>query len=184
MKIVEKALLFASIVIMALPVKAQYCSQCVAYDNYWGEWNSFSSNIMFWGNYSDFIIYDARNHKSEYFFKLKINNYIIPSKKIIKQHIKSGQWFNYDGYVEYWVHEDYPTIKDVFKKFGGPKRHNFEGTGIYNKDKKPIVKRVAQAKIQILCRKWGKNVQRTYNIFFDDVGYGLTIYGGYTYFNE
>lgn len=140
------------------------------YEGYWGEWNQLYTDI--YGNYGGFILYKNGEHKSNYFFKFEISHYITPTKKNIRYMKKNNRWFEYEGTVEYWVHEDYPTIKDVFRKFGCPKRSHFETN--YMDDKKPTVKRVAKAKIKI-APDFYKNHPRVYNIWFDDVAFAIDL---------
>ena len=128
------------------------------YDGYWSEWTDFSSKIcLIYGNYDSFIMYRSNLHPSNYNIKLSINNYHKPSKKDLD---KNG-WATYIGKIEYYVNEEHPTIKDVFK--GKVVLGPLDGTH--------PVKRVADAKIKIKFKKHPK----TYNIWFDDVGLAIDL---------
>lgn len=172
---IKKIIFIFSIFITTFIAPCNNCAQatigvCCYYDGYWGEWKPLSIDL--YGNYGGFIFYNSGDHKSNYVFKFQISNYITPTKKAIRYMKKNNRWFEYEGTVEYWVHEDYPTIKDVFKKFGCPMRFRFESQ--YSDNKKPTVKRVAKAKIQI-APNFYKNHPRVYNIWFDDVGFGIDL---------
>lgn len=141
------------------------------YDGYWGKWSEFGSGISFRGYYNSFVIYYSTDHPSEYFFKFTINNYYKPDKKEKKYHLKNNIWYSYKGTVEYYVNEKYPTIKDVFKKFGCPSKYFGER---YSSRPPVKIKRTAQAEIRISPYKKNPN---TYNFLFDDVGFGVTLDG-------
>lgn len=169
----KKILLCVSFIFLVIIAKAQIRT-CAFYDGYWGEWKEqwipslFSSTpeeffYKLYGNESGFIVYDVGDHPSEYVFKFQINNYIAPTKQQIKEHNKKQEWYEYSGIVEYFVVENYPTIKDILKKWGFPLYHqHVTGT--------PVAKRVANATIKIAPYKKHPEL---YNIWFDDVAIGI-----------
>ena len=164
-----KLLLTFAIVLMTLPVQSQYylkipsfqknvnCS-CY-YDGYWGQHMAIN-DAVFYGDYHSFIIYAPKKHPSDYWFKFTIDNYRKPSKNEIKMAKKNNQFLSFTGTVEYYVNEEYPTIKEVFKKYHGPLIQG--GTH--------PVKRVAKATIKI---QPFKKHPFCYNFWFDDVGFAI-----------
>lgn len=148
---------------------------CVYYDGYWGEWHNFRNSL--YGNNSSMIIYVPDYHRSLYQFKFTISNYHAPSKDEIKYHLKNNEWYQYDGVVEYYVTDEYPTIKDVFKKTGFPSIH--PALHDINAGQTPCAKRTAKAIIRI--EPYKKHPQ-VYNIWFEDVGFGINLNG--SYFND
>lgn len=36
--------------------------------------------------------------------------------KSLKKHIKSGEWYEYTGKVEFYISDDYSDIYEIFKK--------------------------------------------------------------------
>ncbi len=133
------------------------------YDGYWGEQKILKKqNFCMFGNYDSFIIYNSNTHPSNYAFKVTIDNFHKPSKS----ETNNGKgWVEYRGKVEYYVNEEHPTIKDVFKDknslFFGPL------------DCTHPVKRIADATISI---KAFNNHPKVYNIWFDDVGFAIFLY--------
>ena len=87
----------------------------------------------------------------------------------IKQHYKTKEWLEYNGIVEYYVTDDYPTIKSQLKAIQQGKLHWGWIGGDYNrKNNKEFggiaVKRTAKAEIDIQPFKLRHN-WRCYNIF-------------------
>ncbi len=148
---------------------------CVYYDGYWGDWHGVSNKL--YGNNSTMIIYVPEYHRSYYQFKFTIENYYVPTKDEKKRRLKSKEWYQYNGTVEYYVTDDYPTIKDVFKKNAFPSIcpaiHRIEA------GETPCAKRTAKATIKI---EPYKDHPQVYNIWFEDVGFGINLNG--LYFND
>ena len=138
------------------------------HDGYWGEWrNQYMYTVM--GNYTGFVVYEKGHHPSEYFFQFQIYSYsyIEPTKKVKKEMIKLNKWYEYKGYVEYYVTEQYPTINAVLKHFNFP---------VFNSDSgspgNPCVKRTAEAVISIAAYK---DHPKCYSIKFDNVAIGIDL---------
>lgn len=130
------------------------------YDGYWGDWHN-TSNYNIWGNYGGFIVYDSYEHPSNYGFKFQINSYTQPSKDEIKAHWKSQQPFVYQGVVEYYVDQYCPTAKDAIKNYP-----------IFVSKSESAIKKISAAEIRILPYK---KHPVCYNIFFDDVGFAISL---------
>ena len=101
------------------------------------------------------------------------------SEQEIKQHYKTKEWLEYNGIVEYYVTDDYPTIKSQLKAIQQGKLHWGWIGGDYNrKNNKEFggiaVKRTAKAEIDIQPFKLRHN-WRCYNMFFDDVAVGILV---------
>ena len=166
----KKILISILFSIFAVSSSAVKFSTCAWYDGYWGNWESIEFNIR--GNYSGMILYDPDYHPSYYSFKFTINNFIPPTKDEKKRHIKSDEWYQYEGVVEYYVTDAYPTIKDVFKKFPFPSvcpaLHKVE------EGQTPCAKRTVKATIRIAPYK---DHPKVYNIMFEDVRLGIDLEG-------
>ena len=150
-------------------VKAEIRS-AYAIDNYWSRWTYKCYEVT--GTYADFVLFKAWDHPSAFNLRIKVNNYTKPSKSEIKDYIKNDKWFEYSGTVEYWVSEEYPTIKDALKKTGDlvsnpDSKHSFPESGAK-------VKRTANAVIKMKRNKDGS--PRGYCLFFDGIGYGIEYY--------
>lgn len=146
------------------------------YDGYWGNWDRTQS-VRFNGNYSGFVCYwdgsSWQDHPSQWFFRFQINNYIEPTKKEKKQHLKKNIWYEYTGTVEYYISDEYQDIKSVLKssntpiyRFVRPSTHRVE------KGEMPCVKRTAQARIKIAPYK---DHPKVYNIWFENVGVAIDL---------
>ena len=162
----KRLLVIISFALLAIATNAQI-STSVYYDGYWGNWSDQHS-VKIFGGYSGFIVYHINNHPSLYCFDFQINDYVSPSKEQIKEHYKKNEWYVYSGTVKYFVVESEPTIKDILKKRGFPRYHKDtrDENGNY------AVKRVAKATIKIAPYK---DHPRTYNIYFDNVGVGISL---------
>ena len=132
------------------------------YDGYWGSWYN-TSNYNIWGNYGGFIVYNSYEHPSNYRFKFQINSYTQPSKDEIKAHWRNKQPFVYYGTAEYYVSDIDTTIKQILKNYGMP---------VLTSSSSNAVKRTVSAEIRILPYK---KHPVCYNIFFDDVGFAISL---------
>lgn len=159
------------------PLNLQYY-----YDGYWSGWRGYGGSwrmVRAKGTFDGFCLYKPENHPSEYFFKFYISNPSGYSEQEIKQHYKTKEWLEYNGIVEYYVTDDYPTIKSQLKAIQQGKLHWGWIGGDYNrKNNKEFggiaVKRTAKAEIDIQPFKLRHN-WRCYNIFFDDVAVGILV---------
>lgn len=156
---------------------------CGYFDGYWGAWEENYFMDIFgridytlpcqkvYGDYSGFCIYQAQAHPSYYSFRFKITNYVEPSKKTKKEHLKSKQWYDYNGIVEYYVTDKYPTAKACVRSSSG----NFPSVLPTTEGAK---KKTVNARIQIAPYK---DHPQVYNIWFEDVGVGIDL--GFVTFN-
>lgn len=121
---------------------------------YWGQWYSIDT-WMYQGSVGDFIVYSPSNHPSNYCFKVVANN--------SPDDIQNGKWYTCTGYIEY----HYYTI---------PKNFSVASKSFVNNDLpylscngSEIIRRPATIKVS------KDNDGTTYNIFFDEVGFGFEI---------
>ena len=171
----KKLFLLFCFVCLSVIVNAQY--QVSFYnDGYWGEWkNAYGAEIR--GNYDGFCLYFSGEHPSKYFFKFEIDNYREPSKEEIKWHKKNNKLFEYNGTVEYYATDDYPSFSSLIKveQFNSPSGHDV------SKGQRPCVKRTIKAVIKIQPYKYSSNKSKVgchptcYNIYADGVGIGINL---------
>lgn len=95
-------------------------------------------------------------------FSFEIDDYERPNKETRKDHYKNGTWYEYSGWAEYYVSDDYPTIKRVLEVL------RFPWIGPHGETLR--AKRRAKATIKIAPYKKAPTV---FNIFFDGVGVAL-----------
>lgn len=162
------------------------------YDGYWGSWESYDKTylggVTIRGKSGEFIIYENREHPSKYFFKFTIPGYEAPSRKEVKTHFKANTWFVYNGFVEYYVSDAYPTFGDCLKQLKRPLLES-DTQGMQYQEKLSVAKAIQIGKTgdykKIGLKKVAKNAiikiapyvkfPKVYNIWFDDVGYAIDL---------
>ena len=134
------------------------------YKGSWSNWESAPGRIYRYNDLSGCIL---KTNGLVEFFTFRIPNYKLPSKKEIKQHLKTNTWYEYRGTVEYYVNDAYPTANDIAKscKLVCPDPRQ---------DVTPQVKRTCSATIKI---QPFKKEPTCYNIWFDNIGIGIDIAG-------
>jgi hypothetical protein len=95
-------------------------------------------------------------------FSFEIDDYERTDKETRKAHYKNSTWYEYSGWVEYYVTDNFPTIKRVLEVFEFPL--------IQPHGETLRAKRRAKATIKIAPYKKAPTV---FNIFFDGVGVAL-----------
>jgi hypothetical protein len=90
-------------------------------------------------------------------------DYVRPDKKTRKQHHKNNIWYEYSGWVEYYVRDEYPTIEKVLEAYQFPM--------IQPKGETARAKRRARATIRIAPYK---EAPECFNIYFDGVAVGIS----------
>ncbi len=173
-------------------------STAYLYKGYWSNWNEAGfeyvdimkkrSAIGLAGNNGGFCLYKSSDHPSDYFFYFSITGYSTPTKKEIKKHYKAKEAWVYNGYVEYYVCDVYPTIEDCFKELGRPlqksdleaydynsklslmKASQIKKSGYFTPIGYKKIKKTATIKIMPY-----KKLPQVYNFFFDNVGYAIDL---------
>ena len=144
---------------------------CGHFDGYWSDWEEEETGIKIHGNYDGFIIYLDKEGPWEYRFKFQINNMIFPDKKQRKKDIKANTYYTFTGTVEYYITDNYPNILKLFRAAKGPL---FAPAKLDNG--RPTKKVTRRATIKIAPFK---DHPECYNIWFDGVGFGISLNGSY-----
>lgn len=138
-------------------------------DGFWSNWwpENFEDYGITRNSGTDdyyWIIYPHNEIPSNYFLKVQINNYL---QTIIAQ--SSEERYTFNGYVEYYVSETYPTVKSFFKE--AYKRNTLN---VFPRPQwvENTVKRKAKARITI--EKF-KKTPLILNCWFDDVGLAIDL---------
>lgn len=176
----KKLLLF---LVIAIPLfaNAQIATfkTCANVHGYWTSWqprNQYYQYVGMSSNEMEFMISYNRDSKVfkglefrkasanewDWCFKVEINNYTRPDKKERKAHEKSKQWYEYSGWVEYYVTDEYPTVEKVLETYKFPL--------ISPKGETARAKRRARATIKIAPYK---KEPTCFNVYFDGVGVGF-----------
>ena len=135
--------------------------------NYYGDWSSWQPKEGKISHYSDESGIILKTDGGRTYFRFQITNYVAPTKKQRKEHLKSGEWFEYTGIVEYYVNDAYPNAEALAKAnhFVIPNPRT---------DQTPSVMRKTTCKIRVQPYK---KLPSNYNIFFDNIGVAIAISG-------
>lgn len=173
-----------SLILLLVPfvcnAKTPTLKTCANVHGYWTQWQTRNIYYSLLGTSSDelrmmiryntstgsFIGMEFRKSYSnewDWCFKFEMDNYYRTTKKERKAHTKTNQWYEYSGWVEYYVTDDYPTIEKVLEVYKFPM--------IEPKGQTSRAKRRARATIKIAPYK---NEPECFNIYFDGVGVGIS----------
>ena len=152
---------------------------CAYVHGYWTNWTTRNVDYGYLGNSNQLRMMvryntntgvlvgmefrDKYANEWDWCFKFEIDNYHRTNKKERKAHMKSNQWYEYSGWVEYYVTDDYPTIEKVLETYKFPL---IEPNGQTSR-----AKRRARATIKIAPYK---KEPECFNIYFDGVGVGVS----------
>ena len=143
---------------------------CWNYKGSWSSWKSWDDPYTK-GSISKYGTGDSRTglcFKSRggiQYFSFYIPNYKLPTKKQRNEHMESGKWFEYSGYVNYYVNDKYPTAEALAKS-------NTLVIPDPRIDKTPNAQRQTRAIINIAPFKHKPEV---FNVVFDDIAIGIDI---------
>lgn len=107
----KKIVVFFTFLLCAFSCIAQ--TECIVshsakIDGIWGAWTS-DGRDYYYGRFSEVYRIGEMRHPSEYGWKLSLENFVKPSKEDIKKHYKNQIWWDYNGLLEYYVTDEYPT---------------------------------------------------------------------------
>lgn len=163
----KRLIITVFITFITISISAQI-KRCAYFDGYWSDWK-FDSQINWTirGSYSGFSIYPKEAGPWDPWFKFTINNFYMPDAKTRKQNVKYGHWYEFTGFVEYYISDDYISAYQLFKSSRGAAFINPK-----QPDGRPTKKVTSQAKIKIAPYKDHPTV---YNIWYDNVGLGIDL---------
>lgn len=128
----------------------------------WSLWQSSQGNIFHYDDDSGIIL---KTPGGQTYFSFQITNYTPPTKKQLKEHLESRQWFEYIGVVEYSVNDAYPTAEAIAKA----SRFVIPNPRI---DQTPSVLRRTTCRIKI---EPYEKLPANYNVYFDNIGVAISI---------
>lgn len=142
-------------------MRAQW-EECFMYKGEWSSWTNAYGNIEHYADESGIVLKTSGGLE---YFRFRIQNYLPPTKEQLKEHLKSGECFEYTGIVDYCVNDMYPTAEAIAKSdcFVKPDPRV---------DKTPTVMRSTTCRI--LIRPY-KKIPSVYNVFFDGIGVAINI---------
>ena len=156
--------LIIAIMMVHLECLAQW-SECFNYKGSWSKWSKvFGGELSHYHDESGIVLTTSGGLT---YFKFQINNYVPPTKRERKDHLKSGKWFAYTGIVEYSVNDMLPTAEAIAKaaRFVKPDPRN---------DLTPTVQRRTSCTIKVAPYK---ALPSCYAVYFDGIGVGIDIQG-------
>lgn len=144
------------------------------YDGFWHDWEYIGNRFA--GSWNDLILYNSADGIENYTLRVTIDNpQVMPNKKQRKEMLKTKQWIDFTGTVEYFICDDYPTAYDIFKKYRSGLWHSliYHNWRDKNWNQRPTKRVKKNVRIQVAPFK--NNNIRTYNIWWDNVGLGITL---------
>lgn len=145
----------------------------------WGEkWNRDTYKVATQYEDDQFVItlYSRNDEVWNYFCKITINDFFIPSKKEIKQKQKDKKWFTYSNSdIEFFYNVEYPSIEECFANYMGfvvnsnnpaAKKRKVKGVVTFN----PYFFTAGNEK------KDDRKMRMVLNCHFDEVSYGIEFY--------
>ena len=162
MKILK--VLFTVILLTALffPFNASAQRASFCYKGEWSSWQSYPGRTFSNDNNTTIVL---KTPGGQQYFAFSITNFIAPTKKELKEHQKSGEFFEYRGTVEYCVNDKYPNAEALAKActFVLPNPRY---------DDTPTVTRTTYATIKVAPYKKKPMV---FNIWFDNIGIAVSV---------
>ena len=133
-------------------------------DGSWGEWDVESHpGYVAYGTPDDFVYYHSWTHPSQYVFKVKIYNF---STEKLKQ--GKGEGVDFFGTITYRRRTHWGAY--TIGMYDYKKQSRYFVDSPIDADTNEFITR--NAKIKAFYHRGGAI---TYNVFFDDVGFGLTV---------
>lgn len=142
----------------------------------WYPWNE-GSNTVRSGYWDYFSVHSSSYDASHFYFRLKIDDFTIPPKKVRKEHIKTGKWYEYSGYIEYWIDDEHMDFLSVINS-SVLKVVPIETVPWHKYDNTPSIIKRSPAKI--LIQPYNKTPV-VYNVFFEGIGYSFYFFNKWGY---
>ena len=142
-------------------------NKCI--DGYWGSmWlDAMDLNqVVITGGFDEFVIHQGGKHPSEYIMKVTIQRMTVETDKKKKKIVmKSKNWYEYSGTVEYFSWKENPNgFKDIVKSWP------FGALNASFKDSKNAITYKVPATIKIAPYM---DKPEVYNIWFEGYGIGI-----------
>lgn len=164
----KKLVLFIFFALICSVAYSQWIKTAVNQNGTWYPWRQ-GHGVTLSGSWDYFAVHSIYYDSSRFYFKIKIDNFTIPPKKVRKDHLKSNTWYEYSGYIEYWIDDDHldfisaledealkllPGAAVPWLQFGG----------------RPSIVKKSPAKIMIQPYK---SYPQLFNIWFEGIGYAF-----------
>lgn len=167
----KKLLLLLSLIILSVEsYGTSWIKTAVSQNGIWYPWEK-ASYVTMSGTYNQFVVHDVLEGPSHYYFRITINNFYIPDKKTRKSHIKNNEWYEFSGYIEYWIDDDHMDFLSCLPSYG--RTIPIEAVPWLHFDGRPSIIKKSQATIKI--QPYEKHPE-LWNIWFEGIGYAFYFY--------
>lgn len=160
--------------ILALFVNCTFSSSwiktAIFQNNIWYPWEE-GSGMSQSGTWDCFTVHSSLYDPSKFYFRITIENFSIPDKKVRKDHIKRNEWYKYSGYIEYWIDDDHMNFLSTFPNTW--KLLPDQAVPWMKYDGRPSIIKKSRAEIQIQPYE---KTPVVYNIWFEGIGYAFCFF--------
>lgn len=148
-----------------------WCRTTIYKDGSWLPWRECSGVAQFgqWNNFT--LAPDLPSYNHKYYFRVIIDNFVIPDRKTRNLHIKNNEWYEYSGFIEYWIDDDHPDFLSQTESTDVSYLPNNDPYRTYNNRPRIIKRSKAIIKIQPY-----KKTPLVYNIWFEGIGFAFHCY--------
>lgn len=165
----KKSFLLLFLILLSTSVYSTSWIKTALYqNNIWYPWEK-GSNVVQSGTYNQFSVHSSYEDSSHFYFRITINNFSIPDKKIRKAHLKSDEWYEYTGYIEYWIDDEHMNFLSCMSGNCIP----IAACPWTKFDKTPSIIKKTYATIKIAPYDKYPN---TYNVLFEGIGFAFFFY--------
>lgn len=164
-----KRFLFVTLVtlICSMAYSTSWIKTTICQNGTWYPWNE-SSFVGQYGTWDRFVVYHTDRDPSNFYFRITIENFSIPPKKVRKEHIKNNEWYQYKGYIEYWIDDDHMDflsnlyVPNILLPMKSTPWNKYNGRPSIIKKTEAVIKIQPYEKTPV-----------TYNIWFEGIGFAF-----------
>lgn len=166
----RKHLLFVLFILFSCSAySTSYIKTAIYQNNIWYPWEK-GSYVTMSGYYEQFSVHTTYDDSSHFYFRVTINNFSIPDKKTRKARLKNDEWYEYTGFIEYWIDDEH---MDFLSCISGNSVVPIKACPWLKFDKTPSIIKKSPATIRIA--PYDKYPQ-TYILWFEGIGFAFFFY--------
>lgn len=165
----KKLFLFFLLVLFSTSVySTSWIKTAIYQNNIWYPWEK-GSYVVQSGTYNQFSVHSYFEDSSHFYFRVTIDNFSIPDKKTRKARLKNDEWYEYTGYIEYWIDDEHMNFLSCISGRSVP----IAACPWVKFDKTPSIVKKSPATIKIAPYE---KYPVTYNLWFEGIGFAFFIY--------
>lgn len=161
-------LLFLLTIFSTCVYSTSWIKTAIYQNNIWYPWEK-GSNVTMSGYYEQFSVHSTLYDSSHFYFRVTINNFSIPDKKTRRARMKSDEWYEYTGTIEYWIDDEHMNFISCISGNSVP----IAACPWTKYDKTPSIIKKSPATIKIAPYE---KYPVTYNLWFEGIGFAFFIY--------